>query len=145
MERRFWLLGVVLALLSSGCLGDSSTKTVHPGLQPSPTNLVVKVLVEELGQGQTATAQTYRISCVDTGAARGAEEFHCDQLTGSNRDRYFGVPSGPISAGLLQGAVTIRGIANGVRVRRSYYLGSKQFRDWMLILNRDPSGLVVEK
>jgi hypothetical protein len=145
MKRFSVLVVVVVALMAGGCFGGSSTKTVQigPDLQNLPTSLVVKVSVAKLGQAPSE--HTYRISCLDTGTGDGAERYGCDRLTGSHRDRYFGVQSGPKSAGPLQGTVTIRGLANGVLVKRSYYLGSKQFRDWMQILGRDPSGLVVQQ
>jgi hypothetical protein len=47
--RRFSLLDVVvLALVASGCLGDSSTKTVHPGLQKPATSVRVAMQVEQM-------------------------------------------------------------------------------------------------
>jgi hypothetical protein len=92
-------------------------------------------------QGQAPIKQTYRISCLGgTGDALGI--YPCDQLTGSDRARYFAFPSaGPMSEGPEQATVTIRGTVNGERVTRTYYLGSHQFRDWMRILGRYSTGV----
>ncbi len=138
---RVSLLGVIgLALVAAGCLGDSSTKTVQIGAAGvlGPTDLVVKVSMTKLGQ--PSVKQTYRISCADTGTGDGGVTFACSRLTGSNRIADFGVPAGPKSAGPLQDTVTVRGLAGGFRVTRSYYLGSQQFRDWMRILGRHQVG-----
>jgi hypothetical protein len=97
--------------------------------------------------GEATVRRTYHFYCgPDTGILQPhVVSRACGRLTSSDRAHYFGVPSGPKSAGPLQGAVTIRGLAGGVRVARSYYLGSRQYRDWMQILGRDPSGIGVQR
>jgi hypothetical protein len=138
--RRFSAIAVVaLALLASGCVGVGSAKTA---VQRSPElkDTALVVYFSRTVLGQPPTRQTYRIACADMGTGDASATFVCSRLTGSFWKRYFGVPSGPISWGPVQGTVTIRGTVNGERVTRSYYLFSQKFRDWMQILGRDPSG-----
>jgi hypothetical protein len=140
--KRFSLLAIpLLALLAVGCFGGGSANTAT---QKSPksrnTALVVHFSMTTLGQAPIK--QTYRISCADMGTGDGGVTFVCGRLTGSLQARYFAVPSdGPISEGPEQAAVAISGTVNGERGRRSYYLGSQQFRDWMQILGRYPTGV----
>jgi hypothetical protein len=140
MRRVLVMIVVLLALLGSGCFGGSSANTAaRRSPQPKDTALVVHLSMTFLGQ--PPISQAYRISCGQLSTGDAAVTVVCSRLTGSFKDRYFATPPvSVVSAGPMDATVTIRGRVNGRPVARSYYLGGEQFRNWMQILGRDPSG-----
>jgi hypothetical protein len=147
MRRFSVLVVVVLALVASGCFGDSSTKPAHRAptsaalTTPVPINLVVRIKVTTLGE--VRVSKTYRISCPPSSSGDTVSGVACSQLTGHLQGRYLAdVPLAIVSWGPTQGTVTVRGTVDGHPVNRTYALWQEEFRNWMLLLGRAPSGEV---
>jgi hypothetical protein len=142
--RRISLLGVVvLALVAAGCLGSGSSKTVPTSASltaPVPINLTVGVKVTTMGE--VRVSKTYRISCPPSSSGDTVSGVTCSQLTGHLQGRYLAdVRPDFLSAGPEQGVVRVRGTVDGHPVNRLYALGQKEFRNWMSLLGRAPSGV----
>jgi hypothetical protein len=140
MRRFSVLVAALLALLASGCFGESATSNPSVPSDTSPASqergkVSVDVRLRQFTAFGAARDQTIHVSCppVDDLAL---QTRICQRITAPGSD-YFGAPTSFTMPAGGTGNVTISGSVNGVGVKKSYRLGSSpQYPNWTRLFQR---------